>query len=444
MNARFNVQHNHHVQACKVRARSALRMRVLPLCTVVLLLGFGLLVACTTPDTAQTTDGDGARTADSVRITDTGDPVTGLPNAPLTGDAQTQRARQLRRRVNFTRGALVESERGTYCLYENFVYFADRGTLAFVPLCGRPDCMHRDEHCHAYVEGSTIDWHDGFLYYWSIAEHTVDVGGQVDRILKQRLYRMREDGTEHEAVRDLVDMRDGGVRMVASFGERGVLVLDGSLYKGIEPTGFYYAPFDPQQPMTLLAETTELQHTLCFSEYDGLIHLTGYHPETEQPQLRLYDPSGQVPTRILDHWSWNGSLADGARLYYCRDQAFYEYDGETGTRERMAAMPEGSYFTYYGSDYIFLIEQVPTIPSGARPRIHIYDYSYRRLHSLDYPEPTIYRHALLFFGFDAHYLYLGGPGDVAAPAYYIDLAELAVGRAEIRPIPNVEVFHPVG
>ena len=74
------------------------------------------------------------------------------------------------------------------------VYFTDKTNRGWMPLCGRPDCMHKYPDCCAYIDGggdSFKIWAYGeHIYYIVLKSALIDTAPE--------LWRMRLDGTEHE------------------------------------------------------------------------------------------------------------------------------------------------------------------------------------------------------------------------------------------------------
>ncbi len=98
-------------------------------------------------------------------------------------------------------GNFVETPEG--CYYLNFIgcdndiikllCFCPRGGDTFYPLCGKPNCLHNDENCNAYFDGSPL----GFGYYDG-AIYALDYSGFENKLIKLNL-----DGTDHSVVKTL-------------------------------------------------------------------------------------------------------------------------------------------------------------------------------------------------------------------------------------------------
>ena len=64
---------------------------------------------------------------------------------------------------------MVESEDGYYFMSGNvclFLYYRDKATGATAPVCNKPECMHNDESCNAYLGRVTaLNYYSGKLFY---------------------------------------------------------------------------------------------------------------------------------------------------------------------------------------------------------------------------------------------------------------------------------------
>lgn len=96
----------------------------------------------------------------------------------------------------------LETPDGLYHIgFHSVLYFCPRGSSFFVPLCGKPNCMHNTMNCNAYVECSYLGYYNGGIY--TISNEGMENG---DSIIKRNL-----DGTDHRIVAT-VNYDDYGVR----------------------------------------------------------------------------------------------------------------------------------------------------------------------------------------------------------------------------------------
>lgn len=92
---------------------------------------------------------------------------------------------------------IFETEKAVYCVTDralpdgsmtSFMYFSDKEAHEWLPLCGRPDCMHNSESCSAMLEGNVnmkIWLYGSHIYYMLSSSQPV-------------LWRMKLDGSGHE------------------------------------------------------------------------------------------------------------------------------------------------------------------------------------------------------------------------------------------------------
>ena len=57
------------------------------------------------------------------------------------------------------------TENGFYVLQDQYVYFIDKKSKKAVPLCGKPNCKHKDNSCNAhFTHPENIQVYAGNLY----------------------------------------------------------------------------------------------------------------------------------------------------------------------------------------------------------------------------------------------------------------------------------------
>ena len=95
------------------------------------------------------------------------------------------------------------TENGFYVLQDQYVYFIDKKSKKAVPLCGKPNCKHKDNSCNAhFTHPENIQAYAGNLY--------VVAGGSEE--LTCSLYRISLDGSQREELKVLFryDSGDSG------------------------------------------------------------------------------------------------------------------------------------------------------------------------------------------------------------------------------------------
>ncbi len=113
-------------------------------------------------------------------------------------------------------------EDGSQC-----IMFVDKKSGAVAPLCGKPECLHNDENCSAYVCRSSeallraLSFYDGMLYWL-----------QQDGA-KLRLCRQKEDGTAREIVSELSGSAFGSSSVFLHRGYAYVMNITNKVVDGI-------------------------------------------------------------------------------------------------------------------------------------------------------------------------------------------------------------------
>lgn len=91
------------------------------------------------------------------------------------------------------RTEIIETSTAVYYLDDTILRFSDKDGMDLLPLCSRPNCMHNNEDCDAWVDTGSGIWSFNGHVYWVESIDNIDV-------LKEgpRLFRMKLDGTAHE------------------------------------------------------------------------------------------------------------------------------------------------------------------------------------------------------------------------------------------------------
>lgn len=120
------------------------------------------------------------------------------------GDKEKETASEYSEQSDYTVAQIAESEDGYYVwgmsesLWgDNQIFFLDKETDQFVPLCNKPDCTHDSEECNSYYTGMGFaeEGKDGFdAHYLQYYEGNLyAVGCDVDGYFS--LYRIAADGS---------------------------------------------------------------------------------------------------------------------------------------------------------------------------------------------------------------------------------------------------------
>lgn len=87
---------------------------------------------------------------------------------------------------------LCETEDGYYFQHDTFVYFIDKQTKAATILCAKPDCLHNDNTCNAFINSLSLSYSNNKLYFMN-GDRVLENGKYND--YGWRLYSIDVDGT---------------------------------------------------------------------------------------------------------------------------------------------------------------------------------------------------------------------------------------------------------
>lgn len=103
---------------------------------------------------------------------------------------------------SYGRNMIFETSTGIY--FQNYVdYSSEIGTLSmieyaesplgpWIPLCGKPECLHNSENCNAYVGDHMMGMYNNRIYYsYTYFDN--------DSVTKEGIFSMALDGTDHRS-----------------------------------------------------------------------------------------------------------------------------------------------------------------------------------------------------------------------------------------------------
>lgn len=92
-----------------------------------------------------------------------------------------------------------ETDEGYYFVDDGFIYFMDKSSMEYTPLCNKPDCRHdKNSNCNAYMNSLGVDiesnifYNNGYIYYPAASSK----GGKT-------IMRLSADGAVKEKVTDI-------------------------------------------------------------------------------------------------------------------------------------------------------------------------------------------------------------------------------------------------
>lgn len=100
---------------------------------------------------------------------------------------------------------VTEAEHGYYFLVDDYIYYMDFDMEAPVFLCSKPNCMHDNEECNAYLSQERLNqviYYEGALYAFEY------MGG-----LREELVKISADGETRETLFEVYD-RDGNDMLI--------------------------------------------------------------------------------------------------------------------------------------------------------------------------------------------------------------------------------------
>lgn len=101
---------------------------------------------------------------------------------------------------------ICETEDGYYFQYNMFAYFIDKQTNATTILCAKPDCLHGDATCNAFINAWSLSYSNNRLYFMN-SDRVLENGKYTD--YGRRLYSINVDGTDRRVSQSLEFTPDG-------------------------------------------------------------------------------------------------------------------------------------------------------------------------------------------------------------------------------------------
>ena len=229
------------------------------------------------------------------------------------------------------------------------IYYMDKATGISLPLCGKPECTHKDENCNAYAQGSDTSGltnYNGRLYWVGQKGTWLTGGGQ------WYVFSMAYDGTDRREVRKLPDSWIGKVQTqfhrgyvyAASLGGEEVVngVAKQVVYAEAYPIEGDGGPFAILRVVDVARNHVTLQAYeeyvyLAFETEDGVFELDRWDTRVGELET-LY--RGEAPVNYDEHfWVMEDGVIFGSREYLGTEEesavtdweyALYRFSFETG------------------------------------------------------------------------------------------------------------------
>ena len=269
----------------------------------------------------------------------------------------------------FIGGSFVETPDCYYHLRDGLIFFCPRGTAAFYPLCGKPNCSHSDENCNAWCgEGGSFGYYDGALYAADANAGSI------------RVVRMNLDGTDHEVVANVDTSKFGIYYCVFHHGKLFIAGQDNpsktDLREPCSVIAFDLSDYSQKElAADYFADSVCTPDLFCF--YKDKIYVNDSRLGTGEPGsdegarfVELDAETGEVRTLASKSIGW--AYATDTTLYYlekntsyldsdhgdevegAENPGFREYDLKTGEVKDCGLPVADARFAVYDEDYIYL------------------------------------------------------------------------------------------
>lgn len=298
---------------------------------------------------------------------------------------------------------LCETEEGYYFEFSGMVYFVDKANGASTILCGKPDCLHTDNSCNAFINARFLTYYNGKLYY-SNSDSVLENGSYEDK--GEQLYSMNLDGTSHNAVQafDFTPNGDSSNYLTAPIVHRGntYFCYSGKLYvaklgSDIENATLIYGE-ELVDDGTMVVNPNELYYEL-WADGDIVYFMAKNVKQSDgtyKDTLFSYDPQTnntekvwQVPDKSeVGTWDTTGVsvsqwyVSNGHIYFYLSGNDIWYTELSTGETNKLVDLDIDAGVASFSSEYIVLISKevvgVDLINGGsalsAGDTIYIYGY----------------------------------------------------------------------
>lgn len=348
----------------------------------------------------------------------------------------------------------IETPDGYYYTYSGddsevpgtFLFFCPRGGDDFRPLCSKPNCMHRDVDCNAFIFGT----HGGVVGYYNGALYAVEARRQLNVV------KMNLDGTDHKVVATLddADYTDCSIQIKIHHG-RVFLLCRASYDLPVEEQTDHLVVLDlsdhsQKEIATEFLRTASLPSTFFF--YKDKLYLLGSGDKTQT--LDHYDPyrnklieidavTGEART-VLSQPIGALYVTDSTLYFFQPDYeamgygpgdivpGFRELDVETGTVKECGLPVEDALWARYDEDYIYALSD--THHNGEDQEegqtLYILSRNYELLDQFEL-ENGLQVHTIVS---DRIYIRQGRPELIV---YYLDKSQIGSGNLQLIPIETV-------
>ena len=239
---------------------------------------------------------------------------------------------------------IAETENSIYFIQDAWkqrhymIWFSDKETHDWMPLCGRPNCRHNDADCNAWFEGDprgSIWLYGDHIYY--IEDNSIDMTYSTEYDMYPELWRMKLDGTDHERLlkidlsEPMDEIRKTGSTYEYSFGW--------SFHNRYAVVHFWGNSGDGRNEEDDIVDFDNYNDTRRFWNY--VIDLSENKPK--QREIAVHDRDGNaIPlTAFL--------AGHGDTLFCGHDRSIYSVNLASGESRFLCELPFETYVTTKGS-----------------------------------------------------------------------------------------------
>lgn len=295
--------------------------------------------------------------APSAGTTTSGDSISYLCNySSLSSNGTTAQIYETDNTVYY----LIESGAGEYMLC-----FSDKEYKDWMPLCSKPDCLHKGHDCNAVLEegcNARILLYGDHFYY--ITEEQ-NAGSSVS------LWRMKLDGSGHELVYTLQQPNNGKVfyelkmwgwtffNKYADVGFVGCRSFDGDVDPELMESYHYLIDLSREpvtaEPFDGYFDESGTARSGIFLAGDGNI-MYSYNADDNNAIYR-FDIDARSAAKLCElpfDFNGRGCWLDGQKLYFCCGSDIACVNADNGSIEILSdSAPEAVEWLFPFNDYVF-------------------------------------------------------------------------------------------
>lgn len=304
-------------------------------------------------------------------------------NSDTTSSLSTDFQKNMHQTATFEIKHLCETEDGYYFQNDAFAYFIDKQTKNATILCAKPDCLHNDNTCNAWIWCWSLSYFNNKLYF-SNSDSVLENGKYTD--YGMRLYSMEVDGTNRNVIQSLEFTPSGNTSVYSTpsiihrgnvyFTYSGVVysvplgaeiekatAIWGEEIKGsngaveiIDPNGLQYTLWADGEYMYFMANVQQSNGTYKDT-------LFAYH--TEEKEVKQV---WQTPDALeVGEWEATGVsvsqwyVKDGYIYFYLSGGDMWRTSLETGKHEKLAQTSEKTRYgtAIFSDEYMCLMNTAP-------------------------------------------------------------------------------------